>query len=58
VANCLAHLAGSAPGWDAYAIHADPGAALAVGVEPDAIEGLILRLQDSLRQAEQLMEVA
>ena len=58
VANCLAHLVGSAPGWDGYAIHADPGAAKSIGVEPDAIEGLLLRIQDSLQQVEQLTEIA
>ncbi len=58
VANCLAHLVGSAPGDSGYVIQADPGAAKAVGVESDAIEGLILRIEDSLRQVEQFTQVA
>ena len=54
VANCLAHLIGSAPGWDGYAVHPDPAAAEAIGVQSDAIEGLLIRVHNSLQQVEQL----
>lgn len=57
VANCLAHLIGSAPGWNGYAIHSDSEATRAIGVEADAIERLVIRVQDSVREVERLIEV-
>jgi putative nucleotidyltransferase with HDIG domain len=58
VANCLAHLAGSAPGWEGYAIHVHSAAVEAIGLDSNAIESLVLRVQDSLQQVEALMEAA
>jgi putative nucleotidyltransferase with HDIG domain len=58
VANCLAHLIGSAPGWEGYALHSCGDAASAVGIGSDDIEALVIRVQDSVQQVEQLIEAA
>jgi putative nucleotidyltransferase with HDIG domain len=55
VANCLAHVVGSSSGSNGYVLEADPGVEMAIGVESGAIEGLIHRIEDSLREVEQLM---
>jgi putative nucleotidyltransferase with HDIG domain len=56
VANWLAHRTGSAPGPDTPAAQADPEVVLALGVQPERLEGLLSRIEDSARQVERLTE--
>ena len=49
VANCLAHLAGSAPGWDGFAVRVDPQAVAALNMDEERLEGLVVAVRDSLR---------
>ena len=55
VANCIAHLVGSAPGWESYAINADQPAAIAMGLTSDKVDGLTIAVRDSLERVDQFM---
>jgi putative nucleotidyltransferase with HDIG domain len=57
LANCLAHLAGSAPGWEAYAIRADDRVAAALDLSETALELLLISVQDSLGHTDELMNL-
>jgi len=55
MANCIAHLAGSAPGWEAYALRADNQVAEALNITSDKLESLVITARDSFQRAEQFM---
>ena len=55
LANCLAHLAGSAPGWDGYAVRVDEALAETLGIDNDKLEGLIVLVRDSFDRVDQFM---
>jgi len=55
VANCLAHLAGSAPGWEAYAVKIQGGVAAAFELTREKLERLVLRVRTACAQAELLV---
>jgi putative nucleotidyltransferase with HDIG domain len=58
LANCLAHLAGSSPGWEAYAIRADESVAAALQLSGPALEMLVLSTRDSFARMEHFMNPA
>ncbi|HTI97434.1 MAG TPA: HDOD domain-containing protein [Dongiaceae bacterium] len=58
VANCVAHLAGSAPGWDAYAVRVDNQVAEVLGINADRLEGMVVHLRESFDQVDQFMSMA
>lgn len=58
VANCLAHLAGSAPGWEAYALKPQSGVISAFELTPQKLEGFVLQLRDTCERTESLMAPA
>ena len=58
LANCLAHFAGSAPGWEAYAIRADAGVAAALDLSSSSVEAFVLTIRDSFERMEQFMNAA
>jgi putative nucleotidyltransferase with HDIG domain len=58
LANCVAHLAGSAPGWEAYAVRADDQVAAALNLSPTILETLVLNVQDSFERMDQFMHLA
>jgi putative nucleotidyltransferase with HDIG domain len=55
VANCLAHLAGSAPGWDGYAVRVEPQAIEALGLDEARLETLVANVRDAFDRVDQLM---
>jgi putative nucleotidyltransferase with HDIG domain len=57
-ANCMAHLIGSNLGWEAFAVRADAGAVVALGIDRDALDELLITAHDSMGQAENLMQLA
>lgn len=57
-ANCMAHLIGSNLGWEAFAVRADAGAVEALGINRDALDGLLITAHDSMSQAEHLLQLA
>ena len=55
LANCLAHLAGSAPGCEAYALKMQSRVTTAVELTPETLEGLVIQVRKSCERAESLM---
>lgn len=57
VANWLAHIAGSAPGWDAYALKAPEEVEQSFGLTAQKVEGLVLTVRESFERAESLIKL-
>lgn len=57
VADVVSHLAGSAPGWEAFAMAVDPQVAEQFQITPDRLQSLILEVQDSFERVDQLMSM-
>jgi putative nucleotidyltransferase with HDIG domain len=55
LANCVAHLAGSAPGWDGYAVRVDDRVATAFNLTGDKLENMILNVRESFDRVDQFM---
>ena len=55
LANCVAHLAGSAPGWEAYAINPRGELAAAFALSPEKLEILVIKVREAAQRAEFLM---
>ena len=58
VADCLAHLIGSAPGWESYAIIADADTNRVLGITPQWYESLMISVHDSAGQVEHFMNLS
>jgi len=58
LANCLAHLAGSAPGWDGFAVRVSPEAAAALNLNDTRLENLVLEVRNSHERVDQFMSMA
>lgn len=57
VANCLAHLAGSAPGWDGYAVRVDPCAVMALNLDEARLEIWVASVRDAFERVDQFMNL-
>lgn len=55
VANWIAHVAGSAPGWDAYALKAPLQFAATFDLTASKVDQLVIALREALNQAEGLI---
>jgi putative nucleotidyltransferase with HDIG domain len=55
LANAVAHLAGSAPGWDGYAIRVDERVSKKFDLTGDKIETLVVVVRESFDRVEQFM---
>ncbi len=55
LANGLAHLAGSAPGWDGYAIRMDEGVTTALNITGDKLETMVIAVRESFDRVDQFM---
>jgi putative nucleotidyltransferase with HDIG domain len=58
VANCLAHLAGSAPGWDGFAVRVAPQAVAALDLDEARLDMLLVSVRDRFDRVEQFMNLA
>jgi putative nucleotidyltransferase with HDIG domain len=58
VANCLAHLAGSAPGWDGFAVRVDPQAIAVLNIDEARLEGMVANVRESFERVDQFMTMA
>jgi len=58
LANCLAHLAGSAPGWDGYAVRISNEVVTSLAINPEQIEQLVFNIRESSERVEQFMNLA
>jgi putative nucleotidyltransferase with HDIG domain len=55
LANCLAHLSGSAPGWDGYAVRVDENVIKTFELTGDKLENMVVVVRDSLDRVDQFM---
>jgi len=55
LANAVAHLSGSAPGWDGYATRVDDRVAKQFHLTGDKIESMVVGVRDSFDRVEQFM---
>lgn len=58
MANCLAHVVGSAPGWDAFAIKVDPRVSDLYEITPATLESLVIQVSESFGRVDQFMTMA
>lgn len=58
VANCVSHLAGSAPGWESYGIRADDRVAEALGLSAGQVEEIVADVSGALTKVDQFMTMA
>jgi putative nucleotidyltransferase with HDIG domain len=55
LANCIAHLAGSAPGWDGYAVRVDDRVATTFEITGDKLENIVIAVRESFDTVDQFM---
>jgi hypothetical protein len=58
LANCTAHLAGSAPGCQTSAVHLDNQVTDQLGLTPEMIGRLVIEVRDSSESVGQFMAMA
>lgn len=58
LANCVAHLAGSAPGWDGYAVRVSDEVVKGLEITPDQIESMVATVRESFDRVDQFMNMA
>jgi putative nucleotidyltransferase with HDIG domain len=58
LANCLAHLAGSSPGWDGFAVRVNPQVITALGIEESRLEGMVVEVRASFDKVDQFMSMS
>lgn len=58
VADVVAHLAGSAPGWDSYAVRVENSVIEAFSLQPEVIESMVMRVRENFDQVNHLMNLA
>ncbi len=58
LANCLAHLAGSAPGWDGFAVRVNPQAVAALNINEARLEGLVAEVRASFDRVDSFMSMS
>lgn len=52
LADCLAHLAGGAPGWGSYAVRVSETVVDAMGIDPDRLDTLVIATRTSIERME------
>lgn len=57
IANCMAHVIGSAPGWDGFAVHTDENMIESIGIEPDTMERLIITVHEKISHAQKFLSI-
>jgi putative nucleotidyltransferase with HDIG domain len=58
LANCIAHLAGSAPGWDGYAMRISNEVVERLEITPEQVEKLVINVRESSDRVDQFMNLA
>jgi HD-like signal output (HDOD) protein len=58
LANCVAHLAGSAPGWDAYAVRVNEDVMKVLDIQPERIEIMVAEVRESFDKVDQFMSMS
>lgn len=57
LANCLAHLAGSAPGWDGFAVRVNPEAVAALDIDEARLELMVADVRAAFDRVDQFMNM-
>jgi putative nucleotidyltransferase with HDIG domain len=57
LANCIAHLAGSAPGWDGYAVRINNEVVTSLEITHEQIEHLVITVRESFDRVDQFMNM-
>ena len=58
MANCLAHLAGSAPGWDGFATRVNPQAIAVLNLTEARLEAMVAEVRESFDRVDQFMAMS
>lgn len=58
LANCLAHLSGSAPGWEAYAVRVSDEVIAAFEITPEKLEGMVIAVREWSERMHQVIDWA
>ena len=58
VANCVAHLAGATPGWEAYALRGDERVVESLTIDAGKLERMIIGVRDSFEQVDAFMNLS
>jgi HD-like signal output (HDOD) protein len=58
LADCLAHLAGSAPGWDGFATRVNPQAVAVLNLDEARLESLVIRVRESFDRVDSFMSMS
>jgi putative nucleotidyltransferase with HDIG domain len=58
LADCLAHLSGSAPGWEAYAVRVSDQVVKTFGITPENLQAMILSVQAASADINRLAHIA
>jgi putative nucleotidyltransferase with HDIG domain len=58
IANCVAHLAGSAPGWDSFALRVDNEVTVALELNHEKLEIMMADVRESFNRVDQYMRMA
>jgi putative nucleotidyltransferase with HDIG domain len=58
VANCLAHLAGASPGWEAYALRGDERVVKLLSIDAEKLDRMIISVRDSFERVNQFMKMS
>ena len=55
VGNCLAHLVGSAPAWDSFALRVDNRVTVTLDLNSEKLELMIMEVRESFDRVDQFM---
>ena len=58
LANCIAHLSGSAPGWDGYAVRISNAVVTSLDLTSEQLERLVVSVRDSSDLVDEFMNLA
>jgi len=58
LANCVAHLSGSAPGWDGYAVRISNDVVTSLDLTSEQLEKLVVNVRDSAALVDEFMNLA
>ncbi len=58
LANCVAHMAGSAPGWDSYAVRISNEVVTSLNLTPEQLEQLVLGVRAASERVDEFMNLA
>ena len=58
LSNCLAHVAGSAPGWDGFAVRVDDRVIKTLRIDEEKLENLVVTVREAFDRVDHFMSLA